>query len=294
MKGEAFPSLFLTMISLGEKTGYLPEVLGALEKYYQVQQNLTRQFWSQITLPVIQFFLAVLIVAFVIWVFGILNTSMSLFGLRGTSGALIFLGVVVVTIFVVCLGYQQLARQLRGKAVVDRFLLSVPGIGSCLQTIALSRFTLAMQMTLDTDMTVQKALASSLQATGNAAYEIHVKRVRKQLQAGEDLTTVLTETGLFPEQFRILLAVAEESGSVPEVMRTQCQYYQEEAQRQLKALAQLSAWGVWLIYAIFAILMIFQICRGVFGSVSGLTWSQSDFLFAAKLGEGVENELCDC
>ena len=270
MKKQAcFPPLLLTLVSLGEKTGYLPEIMGSLEKYYQTQQNLSRQFRSQILLPAIQFFLGVGIIAFVIWIFGVIDPSPSglkLLGLRGTSGALIFLGIVFGVLIGVFVGYRQLSGYLRGKAAVDRFLLGLPGIGPCVRALAMSRFTLAMQLTLDTGMPVQKAVAASLQATGNAAFEAQVKRVKSSVREGDDLTTALSQTGLFTDEFRSLFAVAEESGRVPEVMRSQCKYFVEEAERRLKGLAQMSAWLVWLIYAIFIITMIFQLAGIYFQS----------------------------
>ncbi len=276
LKGESgFPPLFCSLVGLGEQTGHLPEILQSLEEYYRQQQTLSRQFRSQITSPVLQFVLAVFLIAFVIWIFGILgspsqdSSSLSLFGLRGTWGALIFLSLVFGTGFLIFLGYRQLARWLQGRALVDRLLLNLPGIGPCQQALALGRFTLALQLTLDTGMSPQKAAKHSLLATGNAAFESQINKVIKSLKAGEDLTSALSNTGLFPEDFRTLLAVAEESGSVPEVMQRQCQYYQEEAGRKLKALSQMAAWSVWLIYAIFAVLMIFQIAGVYLGSLGG-------------------------
>src|SRR5262245_44526438 len=51
----AFPPLFLSLASVGEASGNLPEVFAELEKYYRLQQQLRRQFWGQIAWPLIQF-----------------------------------------------------------------------------------------------------------------------------------------------------------------------------------------------------------------------------------------------
>ena len=112
-------------------------------------------------------------------------------------------------------------------------------------------------------------MALSLQATGNAAYEVQVRSVKEALMNGEDLTTALTQTELFSEEFRSIFAVAEESGRVPEVMEAQCKRFQEDAERKLKALAQMAAWGVWLLYAGFAIAMIFQLAGIYFATLKG-------------------------
>ena len=271
-KEKSFPPLFVQMVGVGERTGYLPEVLSSLEHYYQTQQTLTRQFFSQILLPVLQFTFAVLIVAFVIWIFGVIGgtseNSLSLFGLRGTSGALIFLGSVVGTLVFLFVGYRLLSRLLKGKELVDKMLLGIPMFGPCMRALAMSRFTLAMQLTMDSGMSIHKGVAMSLAATGNAAFAAMTNRVKKYLKAGEDLTAALTSTRLFSQEFCLMVAVAEESGSVPEVMRKQSQYFQEETERKLKQLAQSAAWGVWLVYAVFAIVMIFQLAGIYFNALS--------------------------
>src|SRR5262249_25143841 len=46
-EAEHFPPLFLSMATIGEESGALPEVFHELEKYYMLQQKLKRRFISQ-------------------------------------------------------------------------------------------------------------------------------------------------------------------------------------------------------------------------------------------------------
>src|SRR5713101_6382127 len=45
-EAKHFPPLFLALASVGERSGNLPEVFTALEKYYVLQQRMWRQFIS--------------------------------------------------------------------------------------------------------------------------------------------------------------------------------------------------------------------------------------------------------
>lgn len=262
-----FPPLFMAMISLGEETGHLAEIAASLEKYYILQQHLQRRFRSQISLPVIQFVMGVFIVAFVIWILGIINTTpgrqggLTILGLSGPTGALIFLGSIFGSIGLLFAGYRLLSKHLKRKARADRFFLRIPAIGSCLEALAMSRFTLALELTQESGMSILKSMRYSLQATGNAAYESKANTIVEGLKRGDTLTDSVTEAHIFNSEFLRILAVAEESGRVPEVMKQQCEYYQEESSRKLQALAQMAGWGVWLIYAVFMIIMIFSIAR---------------------------------
>src|SRR4051794_40179595 len=44
---DAFPVLFRSLVKLGETTGHSAEVFGELERYYQLELHLRRQFRSQ-------------------------------------------------------------------------------------------------------------------------------------------------------------------------------------------------------------------------------------------------------
>ncbi len=99
----AVPPLMLSLIEVGETTGMLPEVFAGLEKHFQQQQTRWRQFWSKATWPLIQFVMAILVLAGLIVVLGMLPINQKPgggsfdplgLGLRGTFGAMIFLGVI--------------------------------------------------------------------------------------------------------------------------------------------------------------------------------------------------------
>ncbi|GIW79658.1 MAG: hypothetical protein KatS3mg105_1465 [Gemmatales bacterium] len=95
-------------------------MLASLERYYELQLSLRKQFRARIAAPVFQFVIALFLIALVIWLMGILpgfrDNDITLFGLAGPSGAGIFLGVVFGTIAGVLVGWWVLSRTLRGRA----------------------------------------------------------------------------------------------------------------------------------------------------------------------------------
>jgi type II secretory pathway component PulF len=78
----------------------------------------------------------------------------------------------------------------------------------------------------------------------------------------------VTGAWVFPDEFRHILAVAEESGRLPEAMRHQARRFQEEGERKIKGLMQTATWLVWLIYAIFAIILISQLAGIYVGALN--------------------------
>jgi type IV pilus assembly protein PilC len=261
-----FPPLFLALARVGEQTGMLAEVFAELEKFFLRQRTLWRQFVTQITWPVIQFVLAIFIMAGLILIMGLIAESRGGqpldplgLGLAGPSGAMIFLGVVFGILGGLTAIYLLMKRSLSGSVALDAFLLRLPAIGPCLRALALTRFCMALRLTTETGMSIMKAMRLSLQATGNKAFAAQSEQVEGKLRRGGELTTALATSGLFPEDFQHMMNVAEESGTLSEVLAHQTEHYHEESGRRLAALTSVAGYGLWLFVAIVIIVAIFRI-----------------------------------
>ncbi len=261
-----FPPLFLSMALVGEQSGMLPEVFAEMERYFLLQQKLKRQFLSQIAWPVFQLLAGIFVIAIMLWALGLVadlhpgSQTVDPIGVGlGTAGALRWLLLCFGTIAAVGAVYLLASRSLQQKAVIDSFLLHIPVLGPTLEALALQRFCLALRMVMETGMPITTALRLSLRATGNAAFEARTEPVVLTIRAGDDLTTALSSTRLFPYDFRNIIAVAEEGGRLPEVLRHQADHYEELASQRLKLLTQAAAGCIWLFVAGMIIFMIFRI-----------------------------------
>lgn len=261
---EVLPPFFLAMASVGEATGHMPEIFDELEKYYRGQQQLRRYLRSRTIGPALQFLLAVVIIAGVLIVLGSINAARGgaaprIFGLSGVLGAVLLLVLVGAGIALGFVAFAAAKRKLLHRPAIDALLLHVPRLGPCLKTLALGRFALALQITLDSGMSVAQALRLALAATGNGAFVGVTPAVEQALKKGNALTTALKEARLFPQDLLDMVAVGEESGRVPEVLRHQAHHYAEEAQERMTALSRTIARAVWLAYVVFMAAAIFQI-----------------------------------
>jgi type IV pilus assembly protein PilC len=267
-EADAFGPMFLALVDVGEQTGMLPEVFAELERYFSRQLKLRRQLVAQITWPVLQFILAIAVLTGLIYIMGLLADRQGPgakpldplgLGLAGPSGAAIFLGVVVGTLVGGAGLFYLLRRSLQQRAATDAFLLEVPALGPCLRSLALARFCLALRLTTETAMPIAQAVALSLRATGNEAFRHKQKVVLEGIEAGDELTTTLTRTGLFPLELQHMLTVAEESGELSEVLRHQANHYHDESSRRLTALMATLGYGVWIFVGVMIIIAIFRI-----------------------------------
>jgi type II secretory pathway component PulF len=267
------PPLFISLARVGEQTGHFPEIMGELEKYYTLQYSLQRQFRNQSIMPIIQLVLAFLILGALITILGWIaasrpgTTPISLFGLRGFGGTLIFWSFSFGLLALAFFAYRKLPGLVQGQAAFDAKLLKVPGLGPCLEALALGRFALCLHLTMETGMSIGKAVKLSLNATGNTALAAAGDDIAKSLKKGQPLAEAMGRCPLFPVDFVQIVAVAEEGGRVPEVMRQQADRYHEEAALRMKTLVRMATMAVWFVYACFMVYAIFRVASVYLGQL---------------------------
>lgn len=265
-----FPPLFVSLAELGERTGGLPETFGELERYYTLQKKLRNQLLAASAFPVLQLLAAPLVLAAMTFFLAILTPSGKPFdplgfGLTGVGGAVMILVYCYGFLALVVAGFFFLTRGLKHKAAVDCLLLRIPGVGGCLEAIALWRFCMALRLTLDSSMPIHSALRLALRATGNSAYAEQADVVRKALKQGDELSVALVKARVLPDGFIHIVANAEEGGRLPEVMAQQADYYEEVASQRMTVLNRMMTLGIWLVIAGILIFLIFRMALTVFG-----------------------------
>ncbi len=261
------PELFVSLAAVGERSGRIPEIFGHLEEYYSLQAQLRREFRAQAAWPVFQFVGAVIVIALTIFILGMVAPSGQEpiapigMGLTGTSGAILFLVVVGSIVAAMLIAIKVFTSTVAKQAALEAWLLRVPVVGPCVQAAALSRFCLALRVTLDSSMSIGKALRLSLKTTGNAAFEAEADKIVKRVRKGQELAKSIGMNPVFPAEFIAALSVGEVSGQIPEVMARQAENYREETARRMKALTRVLAGGIYALVAIFIIVAIFRMAH---------------------------------
>jgi type IV pilus assembly protein PilC len=268
-QSSTFPPIFLALVTVGEESGNLPEVLNELEKYYRVQQKLRREFIDQISWPVVQLVLAVLVIAALVVILDFvakMNPGSDAtrdplgLGLVGMDGAIKILVGFFGGVALLFGAFFLIKRLLRRRAIVEKIVLRLPVLGPCVRAIALTRFCVALHLMLETSLSVRKTLRLALVATDNLAFTAAQGAVESALVRGETITSSLSACHVFPAHFLGTIAVAEESGRLPEVLRNQAEEYDEEARRRLSVVNKIVSYLIWLgILGImaFAVIRIF-------------------------------------
>jgi len=263
--GDYFPQLLVNMVGMAEQTGQLPEVLLHLADHYENNLELRRTFRRTIAWPVFQFVAAILVIALLILVLGIIaqtrgTEALDVFGLglAGPSGAVIWLTCTFGTFGLGYIVYKVIDRSLAGKRFLDPLLMRIPVVGGCMQSFAIARFSWAYYLTQQTGMPIRRSLDASLRATSNGAYVAVIPQICQMIESGEDLSTALAESDLFPIEYLHAVKVGETSGTVPESLHRLSPQFEAQARRSLQTLTSVLAWLIWALVAAFIIFFVFR------------------------------------
>lgn len=264
--GEFFPPLFRQMVAVGEETGQLPEILRRLADQYDAHLAMRRDFMRSIAGPALQLLAAASVVGLLIWILGIIAEATGTesadilgLGLIGTQGVLIYLTGWIVILVASYFGYRWLRHSIAHHERTHIILLALPVIGPALRTLALSRLAWSLNLTLDTGMSLRKAIPMSLASTDNAYYIRQSQPLLTDVLAGAPLSESMAKQGGYPVDFLDTLEVGEQSGRIPESMARLSQDYQERAQFALTTLAKVASFLVWALVALLVGAIIIRV-----------------------------------
>ena len=264
--GSYFPPLFRALAGLGEQTGKSPAVFRRLADHFEHRVTLRRDFLAGITWPAIQLTAAVLIVGFLIWILGMIAerrgpTPYDILGLglQGGRGLVLYVAAIGTCILLGFGAYFVIRSGAVWTRGVQRLAFALPGIGTSLQTLALSRLAWSLGLSLEAGMDIRKAVPFSLRTTQLDYYARHAPDVVTAIDRGDDLFTALAGTGVLPDDFLDALQVGEQSGRMDEMMLRLADQYQERARAALKALTVLAGFAVWAFVALLIVLILVRL-----------------------------------
>jgi len=259
---KCMPPLLLLLVDAGERSGSLDRVLAELARLFELNRRLWRQLLSRITFPVIEYVLAIAVLALVTF---ILST------IQGTGGGaqkavLVMLAGYGAPIALIVF-YFWIFKPLGGSRPFHEALLKVPVIGRVVQSICLARFSLVLYLMYEAAFPTEEALKRSFSATGNAAFAARGPAAAAAVAEGSTLTGALTGAEVFPREYLEVISVAEESGMLSERLNGQAESYAETSESQMGAVVTVLSVLIWLCVAAFIAYFIFTIFLGYIGAI---------------------------
>lgn len=246
--GKWLPSFDLALLKSGELGGRLDTSCKILAAYYNDRAQMARQVLSDLALPLFIVHAAIFLGAFPAFFLG---GSLRQF-LAQTLGVL----APFYLIFLVLTWACQSRRSATWRAIIERLLHYVPILGKARRHLALAGLARALEALLNAGVPIGEAWSIAAEASASPAIERAVRGFSARLQAGETPSELLRRRGEFPPMFTNLYATGEISGTLDDALKRLFEYYQDDAARKMKALAE---WTPRVIYLIIVLVLALQI-----------------------------------
>lgn len=247
---KVFSELFINMVSAGETSGMLDEILGRVAAYLEATSRLMKKISSALVYPTV-----VVAMAFVITLFMLIKVVPTFKGIfSGFGGTLpgptlillkisdtlrqyfpIVFGIGVVIAIVVA----RYINTPRGRLRFDSLVLKLPLVGKLVRKMAISRFARTLSTLVKSGVPILAALEIVGKTSGNKVVEVAVRNVRDSIKEGESIAAPLAKAGVFPPLVVRMISVGEQTGSLEEMLSKISDFYDTDVTTSVEGLTSL-------------------------------------------------------
>nr|WP_280522568.1 type II secretion system F family protein [Pseudoxanthomonas indica] len=246
-----FDELYRNLVRAGESAGVLETVLDTIANYKENLEALKGKIKKAMFYPAMTIAVAIIVSA-ILLIFVVPQFEETFKGFGAELPAftqmivaasrfmvaywwlllIILVGAIFGTIFF-------FKRSPAFQHFVDRMILKVPVIGEIMHNSAIARFARTTAVTFRAGVPLVEALDTVAGATGNTVYEKAVHRIKDDVAVGYPVNMAMKQTNLFPHMVIQMTAVGEEAGALDTMLFKVAEYYEQEVNNAVDALASL-------------------------------------------------------
>ncbi|MEW6276061.1 MAG: type II secretion system F family protein [Bacillota bacterium] len=243
---DVFSPLYISMIRSGEVGGSLEEVLQRISSQLEQNKALRDQIRSATFYPAVVVCFAALVVLGML--FFIVPIFMKFFpagvALPLPTRIIIALSsslrhswyIWLLGIAAVIAGLRLYLGSVSGRRIWDRLKLRIPVFGPLFHRAVMARFARTLSTLLAGGIPVLQALESAGPTAGNVLVAEAVSAAAEKIQEGKSIAAPLEESRIFPPMVTQMVAVGEESGTLPELLTRVAEFYEAEVAAMTKGL----------------------------------------------------------
>ena len=245
---ETFSDLYQTLVSAGETSGKLPDVLLRLADHVEAQQAMRQKLLVAMIYPVIVLIVCVLVVGglmiyVVPQVVGVFETTKQT--LPWFTRALLSLSRFLQAtgwfwLLIAVGGFFAARAALKRPALRRRWhmwLLSLPIIGKTIRAQQSSQLAATLSILVGSGVPVLSALSASVGVVTNLPMRDALERATLNVREGAGLAMAIGQSKRFPPVLVHLIASGEASGKLPQTLATAANQQQRDIETRMAALA---------------------------------------------------------
>ncbi len=240
-----FPSLYVSMITLGEATGTLEQAFKGLAEYLTQDREMQDRVKSAMRYPLIV--MVVIAVAIGVITTFVIPRFQPLFRalgndipwptrvIMGVSNAAQQHGLLLLAAIGAAAALTRwFIRTPSGRFKWHRFKLQLPVFGRLTHEASLARASRTLATSLNAGLPMLQALNLIANASGNDYMAERILKMREAVERGEPLSRAANSAGMFPPLILQMMAVGEETGELGALLNEVAAFYEREVDYTLK------------------------------------------------------------
>ena len=276
-----FSPLYVNLVSAGEASGALPEILKRLVRHLSDVKALRDRVSQALLYP------AVLVVAgtgLIVIFMTVMVPKLTTF-FKGTGQPLppatrllvdanwILVHYWWAALLVGALGlgaFKTFTASVEGRRAWDYFVWRIPLYSRIIRYRFYAQFARTLGTLMENGVTLLRSLELLEEISGNEYVRLRMVEVRKAVVDGATLSVALGEQGIFPELFIDMMSVGEQTGKLGGTMQMIADVYERELDQQIQVVSTLIPPLVMIVIAAVVGLVVYGIMSAVFGLTTGL------------------------
>ncbi|MFZ2957884.1 MAG: type II secretion system F family protein [Candidatus Ozemobacteraceae bacterium] len=244
---KIFNNIFCNMCEAGETGGILDQVLLRLASFAEADSRMRGKVKGAITMPIVQLFMAILCVVFLL--VKIFPNFTKMFKkikveLPIITKTMIFLSDSMLENWMFWIGgtaalvagIYAFSKTENGENTISWLAISLPIVGPITKKVALSRFSRTFCSLLGAGVPILSALKITGSVMGNKTLETAVEKMIVGVQQGKGLTASIKSDPLFPSMVVKMMEVGENTGNLDKMLSKIADFYDQETAEALDGL----------------------------------------------------------
>jgi general secretion pathway protein F len=234
---EIFDDLYMQMVENGEESGSLDESIAQITSHLHQQLTLKQKIVSALTYPLLLFSFCMMVMFTLL--FYVVPTLTPLFEgrkLHPLTKGVIFISdmacqsssVLLITLVVLIFALVLSLYTKKGREKAQIFLYKIPLIRRWILKVCAIRFCFSLSSLLYSGLTLHKALSQTKKMFFYPEIETIIHKAGERILQGKNLSLSFSDAPLPFSEMGKMIAIAEESGNLPEMLRHIGQIHQKE------------------------------------------------------------------
>lgn len=248
---KVFSELFIAMIAAGETGGIMEQALRSLADQLQKEKNLQKNIKSAYSYPrTVGIMAIVILIAMLVFMVPIFKKMMNKNVELNALSAFIFnvsdsirgepLKWIIPAVIIVggAIGFTKTPVAHR---IWENTKLSMPMFGGFITKMVVARFCRTLATLLAGGVTAVDAMKSAGPTAGSDKIRDAVYEAIEEIEEGKSMSDALEKSGYFPAMVTGMVAIGEESGSLPEMLDKVAEFFEEDVEitsRNLRAMIE--------------------------------------------------------